>query len=67
MLSFARNERGIRLVSAAVVLLPIVATIVAASRSMALDLTVAAFYGLFALGSFAALMLERAEEKRGRN
>lgn len=41
MLSFARNERGIRLASAAIVLLPVVTMIFATSRSSSLDLVVA--------------------------
>ena len=63
MLSFARNERGIRLASAAIVLLPVVALIVANSRSTALDLLVALVYCGFAAVAFMALLLERAEEE----
>lgn len=63
MLSFARNERGIRLASAAIVLLPVVALIVANSRSAALDLLVALVYCAFAAVAFMALLLERAEEE----
>lgn len=63
MLSFARNERGIRLASAAIVLLPVVAVIVATSRSPLLDLAVALVYCAFAAVAFMALLLERAEEE----
>ena len=67
MLSFARNERGIRLASAAIVLLPVVAMIVATSRSTLLDLIVGLFYCAFAAVAFMGLLLERAEEDEGRS
>ena len=67
MLSFARNERGIRLASAAIVLLPVVALIVATSRSTALDLLVALVYCAFAAVAFMALLLERAEEEEDKS
>lgn len=67
MFSFARNGRGVRLASAAMVLLPIVSTIVAASRSTAIDLALIATYCTFAVGAFLALMFEYAEEKKARN
>lgn len=67
MLSFARNERGIRLASAAIVLLPVVAMIMATSRSTALDLLVAFLYCAFAAGAFMALLLERAEEEEDKS
>ena len=63
MLSFARNERGIRLASAAIVLLPVVALIVANSRSTALDLLVGLVYCAFSAVAFMGLLLERAEEE----
>ncbi|WP_165080242.1 MULTISPECIES: hypothetical protein [unclassified Desulfovibrio] len=66
MLSFARNERGIRLASAAIVLLPVVALIVSTSRSALLDLTVALVYCAFAAVAFMGLLLERAEEEEGK-
>ncbi len=66
MLSFARNERGIRLASAAIVLLPVVTMIFATSRSSSLDLVVALMYCAFAAVAFMALLLERAEENETR-
>ncbi len=66
MLSFARNECGIRLASAAIVLLPVVAMIFATSRSSSLDLVVALMYCAFAAVAFMALLLERAEENENR-
>ncbi len=66
MLSFARNERGIRLASAAIVLLPVVTMIFATSRSASLDLVVALMYCAFTAVAFMALLLERAEENETR-
>ena len=65
MLSFARNERGIRLASAAIVLLPVVAMIVATSRSELVNLMVALAYCAFVAVAFMGLLLERAEEEEG--
>lgn len=66
MFDFAKNERGIRFASAAIVLLPVVAAICSTSRSMTLDLVVMLAYGLFAGMAVTAYLLERAEENSPR-
>lgn len=63
MLSFAKNERGIRLASAAIILLPVVCLIFTMSRSHTLNLIVFASYLIFAAMAGIAFMYERAEEE----
>lgn len=62
MFSLTRNERGIRLASAAIVLLPIVAMICATSRSAVLDLIVTLAYCGFAAVAGMAFLVEKATE-----
>lgn len=63
MLSFARNERGIRLASAALLLLPLVSLICATSRSAVVDLAVIVPYLGFAVFALIAFLSEQAEEE----
>lgn len=62
MLSFAKNDRGLRLASAAIIFLPLTAMICSMSRSTALDTIVVISWFVFAAIALIAFMYERAEE-----
>lgn len=63
MLSLAKNDRGIRLLSGAIVFLPMVALICFMSRSSALDVAFGLGWCIFAALAFIAFMYERSEEE----
>ena len=62
MLSMAKNERGIRLASAAIALLPVACLIFCNSHSPVLDLIVFVLYSIFAGIALIAFLCEKAEE-----
>ena len=62
MLSMAKNERGIRLASAAIVFLPIVFLIFCTSHSPILDLIIFVSYSIFSALALIAFLCEKAEE-----
>lgn len=62
MLSFAKNDRGIRLISSAILFLPLAAMILAMSRSSILDAAVTLGWCAFACIAFIAFLYERTEE-----
>lgn len=63
MLSLAKNDRGIRLLSCAIVFLPLVALICAMSRSGAMHAAVGLGWCVFAALALIAFMYERSEEE----
>lgn len=67
MLSFARNERGIRLASSAILLLPLVALVCSHSRSQILDVILIFAYCIFASVAIIGFLYERAEEEPEEN
>ncbi len=67
MLSFARNERGVRMASAAIILLPLASLICSMSKSYMLDLVVGLTWVVFASIALIAFLYERAEEEDGSN
>jgi len=62
MLSFAKNDRGIRLISGAIIFLPMASTILAMSKSSVLDAVVALGWCVFACLALIAFLYERSEE-----
>lgn len=62
MLSFAKNDRGIRLVSSAIIFLPLASMIFSMSKSSALDAAVVLGWCVFACLAFIAFLYERTEE-----
>ena len=67
MLSFAKNERGARLASAAIILAPIAWLVITNSRSATLDLIVGIFWCVFAAVALIAFLYENAEEEDDKN
>lgn len=63
MVSFSKNERGFRLASTAIILLPIACLIFSVSRSQILNLYVFFFYCCVAAAGLIAYLCERAEEE----
>lgn len=66
MLSMAKNELGIRLASAAILLSPIAFLIFITSHSPQLDLIVFLVYSVFAAIALIAFLCEKAEEEENR-
>lgn len=63
MISFAKNERGFRLASAAILLAPIASLVIAMSRSSMVELIVGLSWGIFAAIALIAFLYEKAEEE----
>ena len=62
MLSFAKNERGVRLASTAIILTPIAWLVISNSRSPMVDLIVGITWSVLAAVSLIAFLYEKAEE-----
>lgn len=67
MISMAKNERGIRLASAAILMSPIACLIFLNSHSAILDLLVFILYSVFASIALIAFLCEKAEEDECEN
>lgn len=63
MLSFAKNERGFRMATAAILLAPLACLVYATSRSELVNTVVALFYLAFAGVAVIAFLFEKAEEE----
>lgn len=65
MLSFAKNERGIRLLCAAQLSLPIFALVFFFSRSEIVQTLTALSWAIFSAFALIAFLFEKAEEEEG--
>lgn len=62
MLSLAKNERGIRLASAAIILLPVAFLVFSTSHSQIVNLVALLSWFAFAAVALIAFLFEKAEE-----
>lgn len=67
MFSFAKNDRGIRLISSAIIFLPVAALVLTMSKSSVLVTAVALGWCVFACVSLIAFLYERSEEEEEEN